>query len=39
MQSEGQKLDQTDNIQVIYDYYKKYQERLDIANYQEEEER
>jgi hypothetical protein len=39
MQSEGQELDQTDNIQVIYDYYKKYQERLDIANLQEEEER
>jgi hypothetical protein len=32
MQREGQKLDQTDKIQVIYDYYKKYGERLDIAN-------
>jgi hypothetical protein len=35
----GQKLDQTDNIQVIYDYCKKYRERLDIANLEEEEER
>jgi len=32
MQREGQKLEQTDNIQVIYDYYKKYRERFDIAN-------
>jgi hypothetical protein len=37
-QREGQKLDRTDNIQVIYDYYKKYQKRLDIANLEEEEE-
>jgi hypothetical protein len=36
-QREGQKLDRTDNIQVIYDYYKKYQKRLDIANLEEEE--
>jgi hypothetical protein len=36
-QREAQKLDQTDNIQVIYDYYKKYQKRLDIANLEEEE--
>jgi len=27
------------NIQVIYDYCKKYWERLDIANLEEEEER
>jgi hypothetical protein len=27
------------NIQVIYDYCKKYRERLDIANLEEEEER
>jgi hypothetical protein len=39
MQREGQKLDQTDNIQVIYNYYKTYQERLDIPNVEEEEER
>jgi hypothetical protein len=39
MQRKGQKLDQTDNIQVIYDYCKKYRERLDIANLEEEEER
>ncbi|CAK9878650.1 unnamed protein product [Sphagnum jensenii] len=38
-QREGQKLDRTDNIQIIYDYYKKYQKRLDIANLEEEEER
>jgi len=38
-QREGQKLDRTDNIQVIYDYYKKYQKRLHIANLEEEEER
>ncbi len=36
-QREAQKLDQIDNIQVIYDYYKKYQKRLDIANLEEEE--
>jgi hypothetical protein len=39
VQQRGQKLDRTDNIQVIYDYYKKYQKRLDIANLKEEEER
>jgi hypothetical protein len=37
MQREGQKLDRTDDIQVISDYYKKYRERLDIANLEEEE--
>ncbi|CAM6028628.1 unnamed protein product [Sphagnum balticum] len=37
MQREGQKLDRTDDIQVISDYYKKYQERLDIANLEDEE--
>jgi len=39
MQRKGQKLDQTDNIQVINDYYKKYQETLDVVNLEEEEER
>jgi len=39
VQREAQKLGRTDNIQVIYDYYKKYRERLDIANLEEEEER
>jgi hypothetical protein len=38
-QREGQKLDRTDSIQVIYDYYKEYQKRLAIANLEEEEER
>jgi hypothetical protein len=37
MQREGQKLDRTDDIQVISDYYKKYRERLDIANLEDEE--
>ncbi|CAM6036816.1 unnamed protein product [Sphagnum compactum] len=37
MQREGQKLDRTVDIQVISDYYKKYRERLDIANLEEEE--
>jgi hypothetical protein len=37
MQREGQKLDRTDDIQVISDYYRKYRERLDIANLEEEE--
>ncbi|KAH8936964.1 hypothetical protein BDL97_17G113200 [Sphagnum fallax] len=37
MQREGQKLDRTDDIQVISDYYKKYRERLDIANLEDKE--
>jgi hypothetical protein len=37
MQREGQKLDRIDDIQVISDYYKKYRERLDIANLEDEE--
>jgi hypothetical protein len=37
MQREGQKLDRRDDIQVISDYYKKYRERLDIANLENEE--
>jgi hypothetical protein len=37
MQREGQKLDRTDDIQVISDYYKKYWERLDIANIEDKE--
>jgi len=37
MQREGQKLDQTDDIQVISNYYKKYRERLDIANLEDKE--
>ncbi len=37
MRREGQKLDRTDDIQVISNYYKKYRERLDIANLEDEE--
>jgi hypothetical protein len=37
MQREGQKLDQTDDIQVISNYYKQYRERLDIANLEDKE--